>query len=241
MSENKTVYFERLISEIKSLQENVQVVSSTGTLPFSFFKESIEKTQEISRLLHELEFMQVDDLKDRMERLIVVLSEKELEVLQAKEKIKELEETKDNQQIEVKNSQDPKVVSISPGNIYADGLALPEYRNPSKIDEYQNKEQEFNILEESKSNNKSSLSINDVIKTAPALVDLKRGISLNDRFIFQRELFGNDHNRMNSTIEKLNSLKSYEDAEDYIKENVSADLNNPTVADFLSIIKKGFK
>lgn len=241
MSENKTVYFERLISEIKSLQENVQVVSSTGTLPFSFFKESIEKTQEISRLLHELEFMQVDDLKDRMERLIVVLSEKELEVLQAKEKIKELEETKDNQQIEVKNSQDPKVVSISPGNIYADGLALPEYRNPSKIDEYQNKEQEFNILEESKSNNKSSLSINDVIKTAPALVDLKRGISLNDRFIFQRELFGNDHNRMNSTIEKLNSLKSYEDAEDYIKENVSADLDNPTVADFLSIIKKGFK
>ncbi len=46
---------------------------------------------------------------------------------------------------------------------------------------------------------------------------------------------------MNSTIEKLNQLGTYEEAEEFIRENVSADLENPTVIDFLFTIKKGFK
>jgi hypothetical protein len=46
---------------------------------------------------------------------------------------------------------------------------------------------------------------------------------------------------MNSTLEKLSELESYEEAENYIRENVSADIDNPTVADFLLIVRKGFK
>jgi hypothetical protein len=46
MSENKSFYIERLLSEIRSLQENVMEVSKSGNLPFTFFKESFIKTQE---------------------------------------------------------------------------------------------------------------------------------------------------------------------------------------------------
>ena len=77
MSENKSFYIERLLSEIRSLLENVMEVSKSGNLPFTFFKESFIKTQKINELLHNLEFMQIDDLKGQMERLVVVLSGRE--------------------------------------------------------------------------------------------------------------------------------------------------------------------
>ncbi|NLD24214.1 MAG: hypothetical protein GX670_08300, partial [Bacteroidales bacterium] len=77
MSENRSKYIERLIIEIKSLEESVHVIKNSDSMPFSFFRESFEKTQEISHLLHKLEFMQVDDMKNQMEKLVFFLSESE--------------------------------------------------------------------------------------------------------------------------------------------------------------------
>ncbi len=246
MSENKSFYIERLLSEIRSLQENVMEVSKSGNLPFTFFKESFIKTQKINELLHNLEFMQIDDLKGQMERLVVVLSgkeQKEQEAALEKEKEKEFDK-----EIEKEGRT---------GNIHAQRIELPEYRNPysQDVNYFNTKEsdlpvekiQEKSEVKETKvvkniiETSNSSKSINDIIKTVPAVVDIKRGISLNDRFIFQRELFGNDRHKMNSTLEKLSELESYEEAENYIRENVSADIDNPTVADFLLIVRKGFK
>ncbi|HBT85875.1 MAG TPA: hypothetical protein DEB12_08210, partial [Porphyromonadaceae bacterium] len=68
MFEKKTPYIEQLLNEIKSLHESVLEVSNSGSLPFSFFKESFNRTQEITGILHKLEFMQVEDLKNQMER-----------------------------------------------------------------------------------------------------------------------------------------------------------------------------
>lgn len=246
MFEKKTPYIEQLLNEIKSLHESVLEVSNSGSLPFSFFKESFNRTQEITGILHKLEFMQVEDLKNQMERLVLVLSEKEKEkqlelsqnqaqsyskdkeqespevlvhsVLQAnnQEGKPELPEIKDDEPIRSETEFDKP----NTGNKYAEGIALPEYRNPQHSDHSQQIKREANI---------------------PSFIDLKRGISLNDRFLFQRELFGNDRHRMNSTIEKLNQLETYEEVEEFIRENVSADLENPTVIDFLFTIKKGFK
>jgi len=44
---------------------------------FSFFKESFDQTEKIMRLLHELENMQVDEMKMQMEKLVKFLSETE--------------------------------------------------------------------------------------------------------------------------------------------------------------------
>lgn len=256
MSEKKTFYIERLLSEIKSLQESVLEVNNSGILPFSFFKESFNKTQKITEILHDLEFMQVDDLKSQMERLVVVLSEKERkeqEAAQEKEKekeyflskVKDLQLQEDREQVLSKtNDRDVEKLEIQSGNIHSEGLVLPEYRNPYISDDNQIKkvtDSDNKVRKSIADIDNAPKSINDIIKTPPAVVDLKRGISLNDRFLFQRELFGNDRHRMNSTIEKLNNFESYNEAEDYIRENVTADLDNPTVTDFLSIVKKGFK
>jgi len=65
-----------------------------------------------------------------------------------------------------------------PRNQYAQDVVLPEYRKPKSSPV----REEFS----------APPSLNDVITAPPTFVDLKRGISLNDRFLFQRELFGND-------------------------------------------------
>ena len=73
------------------------------------------------------------------------------------------------------------------------------------------------------------------------IIDIKRGVSLNDRFLFQRELFNNNRNDMNSTLEQLNSFESYEKAEKYIRDNFNWDFENQIVNDFLLVVQKGFK
>lgn len=50
----------------------------------------------------------------------------------------------------------------------------------------------------------------------PKLEDIRKGISLSDRFLFQRELFGGNGELMNKTIEKINGLSSLAEAEQYI-------------------------
>ena len=85
------------------------------------------------------------------------------------------------------------------------------------------------------------LSLNDFIQAPPALLDLKRGISLNDRFLFQRELFNNNRQEMDKVMETLNKLGSLEEAENYLMRQYNWDFEDQTVKEFLLVIKKGFE
>jgi predicted DNA-binding protein len=72
-------------------------------------------------------------------------------------------------------------------------------------------------------------------------IDLKKVITLNDRFLFCRELFANNENLMNQTISELNKEVSFEASIDYLKKHFEwnfEDDNN--VADFIGVLKKRF-
>lgn len=281
MSENRYIYIDKLLSELESLSDSVHEIKNSDSMPFSFFRESFERTQQISHLLHKLEFMQVDDMKNQMEKLVFFLSEsekkgksqeRELEKAREiereltkdleKEKQKERELSKDlvkgkEEEIErasdlenVKHKkrallkeqesekltetdlvQEPELESKvsqsmhieaqpQPRNNYLEGFVLPEYRNPLPPE----------VIVQ-----KSNVS-------APMhIIDIKRGVSLNDRFLFQRELFNNNRNEMNNTLEQLNSFGEYEEAEKYLRDNYNWDFENQIVNDFLFVVKKGFK
>lgn len=55
-----------------------------------------------------------------------------------------------------------------------------------------------------------------VSSVVPKIEDLKKAISVGDRFLFQRELFGGNGEVMNKTIASLNELPSLADAEEFI-------------------------
>lgn len=71
---------------------------------------------------------------------------------------------------------------------------------------------------------------NDILK-APEL-------SLNDKFRFRRDLFNNSEVDMAEAIQQAESLNTQEELEDYFFNDLCWDAEDPTVKDFMAIIKK---
>lgn len=65
--------------------------------------------------------------------------------------------------------------------------------------------------------------------------------SINDRYRFKRELFGNSDADFNTTLALVASMDSYDEAEDYFLGEMNWDQKREEVAEFLEIIKKYFK
>lgn len=78
------------------------------------------------------------------------------------------------------------------------------------------------------------------IVTPSKIGDIRKAMTLNDKFLFKRELFGGNEAELNDTIELLASMHSFDEAEEYIYDDLQWDRKNPTVADFMSIVKSYF-
>lgn len=70
--------------------------------------------------------------------------------------------------------------------------------------------------------------------------DIKKAIGLNDRFLFQRELFDGNNGLMDQTIDQLNQLSNYREAEQFIQSNFNWDHDDESVMSFMGILKRRF-
>lgn len=70
--------------------------------------------------------------------------------------------------------------------------------------------------------------------------NLKKAFTLNDRFRFRRELFGNHDMEFNETLNLVEAMHSYDEAEDYFYNDLQWDKDSPEVIDFMKIIEKHF-
>lgn len=264
----KEEYIDRLLNVIKSLETSVSVAKEEDTLSFSFFRNSFKKGQEISTLIHELEMLQIEDMKHQMEKLIIVLSEEDKKQTVIEEPKQDFvgdrvpiipvvsEVSTDNIKDEYKQVVTPTVEkaveqnkeqAIVSGN-YSVSIELPTYINPnshisqpkrSDIVIEEAKEKQPNVIMDTISQNNNSPSINDIVHVTPPKVDVKRSFSLNDRFYYQRELFNNSREEMDSMMSSLSLFNNSKDIEQYLKENTSWDLEGEVVQSFLDIIFKG--
>lgn len=258
MLEKKKEYVNQLLAELKNLEERVLSIKNEEALPFSFFREAFDKTQTITKLLHEMELLQIDDMKHQMEKLVLFLSESGNQSVSLKEEVEkettdavrevcveEVPETTVPQIVEETDVVDKTPQIEEPEkphyNSYAEGIVLPEYKNPRTTEKQNVVSAEISQEETRRTETPVIKSFNDNIQAPPAVLDLKRGLSLNDRFLFQRELFNNDRNEMNSMMLRLNAFTTYPDAENYLREKTSWNFENETVKDFLLAIKKGFE
>lgn len=258
MLEKRKEYIDQLLDNLNRLKEKVLSAKQNDALPFSFFRESFDALQEASRTLHQLEFMQIDEMRGQMERLVNFLSETGSRASAETEPVAPEKPTpvipkestpaaKPAVTVESPRIEDPVVtkptapsrLAVSPlsgvpkpegampRNQYAQDVVLPEYRKPKSPPT----REEFS----------APPSLNDMISAPPTFVDLKRGISLNDRFLFQRELFGNDPKKMNEAMHTLGTFTTYEEAEEYARATYPWDFDDPTVGEFLQVVRKGFE
>ncbi len=72
----------------------------------------------------------------------------------------------------------------------------------------------------------------------PPISDIRKAISLGDRFLFQRELFAGNGELMTKTIEKLNGLSSLEEAMGYIAKHFNWDSESQAYELFINILKR---
>lgn len=71
--------------------------------------------------------------------------------------------------------------------------------------------------------------------------ELRRAISLNDRFRFRRELFGNSDVRMTETLALIDAMTDCGEARDYLLNDLGWDIEEPVVKEFLALVEKHFK
>ncbi|MBR5684880.1 MAG: hypothetical protein IKX18_01845 [Muribaculaceae bacterium] len=71
--------------------------------------------------------------------------------------------------------------------------------------------------------------------------DIRKAISLNDRFRFQRELFAGSASAMNTAIEHIEMMNSYGNAELYFFSQLHWDRENEVVQDFMNIVRNHFQ
>lgn len=248
----KHKYIESLLTEIQQLENRVANLKENQKVPFSFFKESFKRTQEITRLLHELEFVQIEDMKGQMEKLVQFLSEAE----------NSKEETKPTPIATVAESDKSKASSDKEEQIITKTVATEKEVSPVEVIEEQDKpifshettiatvqgtaqlkapvfsQQSETIVDHLSPKNKS---LNDVQPANHTIQDTKRSISLNDRFLFQRELFDNKREAMNVMLSKLQSFSSFEVTKNYLEENTNWNFNDETVDKFMQMLKESFK
>ena len=105
------------------------------------------------------------------------------------------------------------------------------YKEPEEDEDDDNKNTEDTAA--------SPLTLEEALQRQQAK-ELRKALSLNDRFRFRRELFGNSDIRMNETLALIDAMHSYEEAEDYILNDLSWDEENPEVAEFMKIVQKHF-
>ncbi len=72
------------------------------------------------------------------------------------------------------------------------------------------------------------------------VTDLKKALNLNDRLRYQRELFGGDMALLNSTIDKLNAMSSFGEAEAYVAENFNWDTTEGAAFEFMELLEARF-
>lgn len=81
----------------------------------------------------------------------------------------------------------------------------------------------------------SQTSVSDILRT-----DLRRSISLNDSFRFNRELFRGDSEWMNKVIRELDAMNSLDEAVTHARNEIGFDEDNEAAVDFIELLKKRF-
>ena len=73
-----------------------------------------------------------------------------------------------------------------------------------------------------------------------AVTDIRQAVSIGDRFLFQRELFGGNAEKLQQTLTELNSLHSFDEAVAFI-ERFGWDKQSPTHELFINVLHRRFQ
>ncbi|NOU61001.1 hypothetical protein [Marinifilum caeruleilacunae] len=116
---------------------------------------------------------------------------------------------------------------------------LEENKSVNKVEERKNAEvNSDSILNDQLQQNSSDVIGERLVQNK--ISDIQTAIGINDRFLFIRELFDNNTEAYNSSINFINQTDSLALIEDHFKSKTDWDFENPTVIQFMELTKRKF-
>ena len=104
-------------------------------------------------------------------------------------------------------------------------------------DEYEDDEEEDD--DEVLDDDDEALTLDEALQRSMSR-DLRKAFSLNDRFRYRRELFGNSDVEMNDTLNLVETMHSYSEDEEFFYGDLEWDSESPEVKDFMAVIRNHF-
>lgn len=70
--------------------------------------------------------------------------------------------------------------------------------------------------------------------------DIRKMLTLNDKFLFRREIFNGNDTELNDTLDLIASMDTLQEAEEYLYDDLQLDAENESVGEFISILESYF-
>lgn len=82
-------------------------------------------------------------------------------------------------------------------------------------------------------------AVNPTPASAPLISpdDFRKSLTINDKFLFTRELFNGSEGEFNDTIQLIGSMHSLGEVREYLLDDLQWDIENPTVKDFMTLVE----
>lgn len=106
---------------------------------------------------------------------------------------------------------------------------------------FDDEKEEKDVKEDVKEDLKEDVKEDEKADRRKGVVNLKSAFSLNDRFLYSRELFDGDMKMFDSTIKQLEGVDDFGVVEDYFYNELEWDRDNPTVQAFMERLQSKFK
>ena len=107
--------------------------------------------------------------------------------------------------------------------------------SPIVADKFQSRK----FIHDNMAQKKSKKDVSSKMQSKP-IQDIASAISLNDKFIFIRELFNGNKEQYLETIQVLNNFDTYENALSFLQENFDWDEENPNFERLIELVKRKF-
>jgi hypothetical protein len=154
------------------------------------------------------------------------------EVTDQEEVVKDYSEsiTKDSETVTDESEATPEQIEV---NTIKKGVSKTR---PAVLGEVINKDN--SSVNEAMANKKEQ--IEDIKQIGKPVSDVKKAFGLNDRFYFQRELFDNNSDLFNQTLDQINQMDCYDSALRFLQSNYSWENDNEATESFYKSIKRRF-
>lgn len=256
----QSINIHSIIDEVSELNDLLKVISEcNGNIPSILYKLAQEKASAIAENISSLSGKQPEtvvkpsapepavETQQQTEELPPVQETEELIIAQSVQQTPEPEEPKieENDILSVSIKYEPERIDkteptqSAPTNEETDILAetkQPQQPIPATTQSPVNTTPTDNCI----GGQNGTRLLDDILKQRIASKDIRKAISLNDRFRFKRDLFGGSDEAMCKTIEILNTMHSAKEALNYLEKNFQWNFEDETTNDFITILEKRF-